>query len=199
VPSRGWPSKWWWIARVCGSEARAATARGDGAERSSAGRPGVDPADHAGGRCWRGCSRIANYLAKLARISSVRVAYDEGFANYGVVHGRLDCGTRSRMPESARRLWWGAGSGPASLSGGTDGRWVSRGVWRGGKNRLVIMVDGAENCTNLPQPERLSNDARGNSALCGGRGVRADAGIRAVSRMLRGGDLIEVVPGCHCS
>jgi glucose-6-phosphate dehydrogenase assembly protein OpcA len=91
-----------------------------------------------------------NYLAKLARISSVRVVYDGEFATSAwymgawIVDALRDAGVTAQIVV-------GPGSGPASLSVELAGGGFRVALVRQ-QDRLVITVDDAQNCTNLPQP-----------------------------------------------
>jgi glucose-6-phosphate dehydrogenase assembly protein OpcA len=91
-----------------------------------------------------------DYLAKLARISSVRVVYDAEFASSAwymgawIVSALEDAGIKAKIVV-------GAGSGPASLSVELAGGGFRVELVRQ-QDRLVITVDDAKNCTNLPQP-----------------------------------------------
>jgi glucose-6-phosphate dehydrogenase assembly protein OpcA len=91
------------------------------------------------------------YLAKLAGISSVQVSYNGEFATSAwymgawIADALRDAGVSARAEVEA-------GTGPASLSvelagGGFRVKLARR------EDRLVITVDNAENCTNLPQPD----------------------------------------------
>ncbi|MGA2269971.1 MAG: glucose-6-phosphate dehydrogenase assembly protein OpcA [Bryobacteraceae bacterium] len=91
-----------------------------------------------------------DYLAKLARISSVQVAYDGEFATTAwymgawIVDALEDAGVRAKVVV-------GAGRGPAPLSVELAGGGF-RVVLERREDRLVITVDNTKNCTNLPQP-----------------------------------------------
>ena len=91
-----------------------------------------------------------NYLAKLARISRVRVVYNGEFATAAWYMGAWIVGALADAGVSAQ-LVVGAGSGadPLSVELAGDGFRVELARR---EDRLVIMVDNAENCTNLPQP-----------------------------------------------
>jgi glucose-6-phosphate dehydrogenase assembly protein OpcA len=119
-------------------------------------RSGVPLGDLAWTRLTRWREMLArlfenrNYLAKLARISSVRVAYDGEFATSAwymgawIVDALEDAGVRAKVVV-------GAGSGPTSLSVELAGGDFRVALARR-EDRLAIAVDNAENCTNLPQP-----------------------------------------------
>ncbi len=91
-----------------------------------------------------------DYLAKLARISSVRVVHHEDAATAAwymgawIVDALRDAGVRAKVVV-------GAGRGPAPLSVELAGGGFRVALARC-QDRLVITVDNAENCTNLPQP-----------------------------------------------
>jgi glucose-6-phosphate dehydrogenase assembly protein OpcA len=91
-----------------------------------------------------------NYLAKLARISSVRVAYNGEFATSAwymgawVADALRDAGVSANIVVGA-----GRGAAPLSVELAGDGFRVEL-VRR--EDRLSITVDNEENCTNLPQP-----------------------------------------------
>jgi glucose-6-phosphate dehydrogenase assembly protein OpcA len=91
-----------------------------------------------------------NYLAKLARISSVRVAYDGEFATSAWYMGAWVADALRDAGVSAQ-VTVGAGSGPASLSLELAGGGF-RVVLVRQQDRLIITIDNTENCTNLPQP-----------------------------------------------
>jgi glucose-6-phosphate dehydrogenase assembly protein OpcA len=91
-----------------------------------------------------------DYLAKLARISSVRVVYDGKFATAAwymgawIVDALGDAGVKAKIVV-------GAGRGPGPLSVELAGGGFRVALARQ-EDRLVITVDNAKNCTNLPQP-----------------------------------------------
>jgi glucose-6-phosphate dehydrogenase assembly protein OpcA len=91
-----------------------------------------------------------DYLAKLARISSVRVAYDGEFATLAWYMGAWIADALSDAGISAKVVV-GAGSGSASLSVELAGGGFRVALERQ-KDRLVVAVDDAQSCTNLPQP-----------------------------------------------
>jgi len=91
-----------------------------------------------------------DYLAKLARISSVRVVYDGEFATSAWYMGAWVVNALRGAGVSAK-VSVGASSGPASLSVELAGGGFRVELARQ-QDRLVITVDNAENCTNLPQP-----------------------------------------------
>ncbi len=91
-----------------------------------------------------------DYLAKLARISSVRVAYNGEFATSAWYMGAWIVDALGDAGVSAKVVV-GAGPGPASLSVELAGDGFRVALARR-EDRLVITVDDAENCTNLPQP-----------------------------------------------
>ena len=119
-------------------------------------RSGVPLGDLAWTRLTRWRETLArlfenrNYLAKLAGISSVGVAYDGEFATSAwymgawIVDALEDAGVRAKIVV-------GAGRGPAPLSVELAGGGFRVALARR-EDRLVIAVDNAENCTNLPQP-----------------------------------------------
>jgi glucose-6-phosphate dehydrogenase assembly protein OpcA len=91
-----------------------------------------------------------NYLAKLARISSVQVVYSGELATSAwymgawIVDALRDAGVSAKIVV-------GAGRGPAPLSVELTGDGFRIELARR-EDRLTIAVDNAENCTNLPQP-----------------------------------------------
>jgi len=91
-----------------------------------------------------------DYLAKLARISNVRVVHTREFATSAwymggwVVDALRDAGVSAQVVVAA-------GSGPASLSVELAGDGFRVELVRQA-DRLIITVDNAENCTNLPRP-----------------------------------------------
>jgi glucose-6-phosphate dehydrogenase assembly protein OpcA len=98
-----------------------------------------------------------DYLAKLARISSVRVVYDGAFATSAWYMGAWIVDALEDAGASAKVVV-GAGSGARSravpaaslnveLAGGGFRVALER-----QKDRLVVAVDDAKSCTNLPQP-----------------------------------------------
>jgi glucose-6-phosphate dehydrogenase assembly protein OpcA len=91
-----------------------------------------------------------NYLAKLARISSVRVVHDGEFATSAWYMGAWIADALRDAGVSAQVVV-GAGSGPASLRVELAGGGFRVALVRQ-QDRLIITVDNAENCTNLPQP-----------------------------------------------
>ena len=91
-----------------------------------------------------------NYLAKLARISSVRVVHDAGSATAAWYMGAWIVDALEDAGASAKVVV-GAGPGAASLSVELAGDGFGVSLARR-EDRLVIAVDHAENCTNLPQP-----------------------------------------------
>jgi glucose-6-phosphate dehydrogenase assembly protein OpcA len=91
-----------------------------------------------------------NYLAKLARISSVRVVYTGEFATSAWYMGAWVADALRDAGVSAQVVV-GPGSGPASLSVELAGGGFRVQLARQ-QDRLVISVDDAQNCTNLPQP-----------------------------------------------
>jgi glucose-6-phosphate dehydrogenase assembly protein OpcA len=119
-------------------------------------RSGVPLGDLAWTRLTRWRETLArlfenrDYLAKLARISSVRVVYDGAFATSAwymgawIVDALRDAGVSAKLVV-------GAGPGAASLSVELGGGGFRVPLARR-EDRLVITVDNTENCTNLPQP-----------------------------------------------
>ena len=119
-------------------------------------RSGVPLGDLAWTRLTRWREMLArlfenrDYLAKLARISSVRVAYDGEFATSAwymgawIVDALEDAGASAKVAV-------GAGSGAASLSVELAGGGFCVALERR-EDRLVVAVDDAKSCTNLPQP-----------------------------------------------
>ncbi len=91
-----------------------------------------------------------NHLAKLARVSSVRVAYNGEFETSAWYMGAWIVDTLEDAGVSAK-IVVGAGRGPASLGVELKGEGFRVALARR-EDRLVITVDGAEDCTNLPQP-----------------------------------------------
>ena len=91
-----------------------------------------------------------NYLAKLARISIVRVVHDAGSATAAWYMGAWIVDALEDAGASAKVVV-GAGPGAASLSVELAGDGFGVSLARR-EDRLVIAVDHAENCTNLPQP-----------------------------------------------
>jgi glucose-6-phosphate dehydrogenase assembly protein OpcA len=91
-----------------------------------------------------------NYLAKLARISSVRVVYDGEFATAAWYMGAWIVDALEDAGVSAKVVV-GAGRGPAPLGVELAGDGFRVELVRR-EDRLVITVDNAENCANLPQP-----------------------------------------------
>jgi glucose-6-phosphate dehydrogenase assembly protein OpcA len=91
-----------------------------------------------------------DYLAKLARISSVRVTSSGEFATSAwymgawVANALRDAGVNAKIVV-------GTGRGRAPLSVELAGGGFRVELMRQ-EDRLVITVDNAENCTNLPQP-----------------------------------------------
>lgn len=91
-----------------------------------------------------------NYLAKLERISNVRVEHNGEFATAAWYMGAWiadaleDAGIGAKIVVEA-------GRGPAPLSVELTGDGFRVALARR-EDRLVIAVDDAENCTNLPQP-----------------------------------------------
>jgi glucose-6-phosphate dehydrogenase assembly protein OpcA len=90
------------------------------------------------------------YLAKLARISSVRVVYDGEFATAAWYMGAWIAGALADAGVTAR-LVVEAGPQAAPLSVELAGGEFHVALARR-EDRLVITVDAAQNCTNLPQP-----------------------------------------------
>jgi glucose-6-phosphate dehydrogenase assembly protein OpcA len=119
-------------------------------------RSGVPLGDLAWTRLTRWREMLArvfenrDYLAKVAGISSVRVAYNgelETSAWYmaaWIADALRDAGVSAKIVV-------GAGRGPAPLRVELAGDEFRVALARQ-EDRLVIAVDGAENCTNLPQP-----------------------------------------------
>jgi len=91
-----------------------------------------------------------DHLAKLAGISSVRVVYNGEFATAAWYMGAWIVDALEDAGVSAN-IVVGAGLGAAPLSVELAGNGFRVALARR-EDRLVIMVDGAENCTNLPQP-----------------------------------------------
>ena len=91
-----------------------------------------------------------DYLAKLARISSVRVVYDGAFATAAWYMGAW-IGDALRDAGVSAKVVVEAGPGPASLSVELAGDGFRVALARQ-EDRLVIAVDDAKSCTNLPQP-----------------------------------------------
>jgi glucose-6-phosphate dehydrogenase assembly protein OpcA len=91
-----------------------------------------------------------DYLAKLARISSARVVYNGEFATSAWYMGAWIMDALADAGVSAK-LVVGAGSGPTSLSVELAGGGFRVELVRQ-EDRLVITIDNAQNCTNLPQP-----------------------------------------------
>jgi glucose-6-phosphate dehydrogenase assembly protein OpcA len=91
-----------------------------------------------------------NYLAKLARISGVRVTYYGEFATSAWYMGAWVADALRDAGVSAQVVV-GTGSGPPSLSVELAGGGFRVELVRQ-QDRLIITVDNAENCTNLPQP-----------------------------------------------
>jgi glucose-6-phosphate dehydrogenase assembly protein OpcA len=91
-----------------------------------------------------------DYLAKLARVSSVRVVYDGAFATSAwymgawIVDALEDAGASAKVAVAA-------GSGAASLNVELAGDGFRVALERR-EDRLVVAVDDAKSCTNLPQP-----------------------------------------------
>ena len=119
-------------------------------------RSGVPLGDLAWTRLTRWRETLArlfenrDYVAKLARISSVRVVYDGTFATSAwymgawIVDALRDAGVGAKLVVGA-----GSGADPLSVElagGGFRVELVRQ------QDRLVITVDNTENCTNLPQP-----------------------------------------------
>jgi glucose-6-phosphate dehydrogenase assembly protein OpcA len=98
-----------------------------------------------------------NYLAKLARISSVRVVYDGEFATAAWYMGAWIADSLGDAGVSAK-IVVGAGRGPRSRAVPAAPQSVElagdgfRVALARQQDRLVITVDNAENCTKLPQP-----------------------------------------------
>ena len=119
-------------------------------------RSGVPLGDLAWTRLTRWRETLArvfenrDHLAKLARVSSVRVAYNGEFGTSAwymgawIVDALRDAGVSAKLVV-------GAGPGPASLSVELAGDGFRVELARQ-QDRLVITVDNTENCTNLPQP-----------------------------------------------
>ena len=91
-----------------------------------------------------------DYLAKLARVSSVRVVYDGAFATSAWYMGAW-IGDALEDAGASAKVAVEAGSGAASLSVELAGGGF-RVVLERREDRLVITVDNTKNCTNLPQP-----------------------------------------------
>ena len=91
-----------------------------------------------------------NYLAKLARISSVRVTYGGELATSAWYMGAWIVGALADAGVAAK-LVVEAGSGLAALSVELTGGEFRVALARQ-EDRLVITVDDARNCTNMPQP-----------------------------------------------
>ena len=119
-------------------------------------RSGVPLGDLAWTRLTRWREMLArlfenrDYLAKLARISSVRVVYDGAFATSAWYMGAWIVDALENAGASAKVVV-GAGSGAASLNVELAGDGFRVALERQ-KDRLVVAVDDAKSCTNLPQP-----------------------------------------------
>jgi glucose-6-phosphate dehydrogenase assembly protein OpcA len=119
-------------------------------------RSGVPLGDLAWTRLTRWRETLArlfenrDYLAKLARISSVRVAYNGEFETSAWYMGAWIAEALRDAGVSAKVVV-GAGSGPTPLSVELAGGGFRVALARQ-EDRLVIAVDDTENCTSLPQP-----------------------------------------------
>jgi glucose-6-phosphate dehydrogenase assembly protein OpcA len=119
-------------------------------------RSGVPLGDLAWTRLTRWREMLArlfenrDYLAKLARISSVRVVCNAEFSTAAWYMGAWIAGALADAGVTAK-LVVEAGPGPAPLSVELTGGEFRVALARR-EDRLVITVDNAENCTNLPQP-----------------------------------------------
>jgi glucose-6-phosphate dehydrogenase assembly protein OpcA len=91
-----------------------------------------------------------NYLAKLARISSVRVACNAEFSTAAWYMGAWIAGALADAGITAK-LVVEAGPGAAPLSLELAGGGFRVALERQ-QDRLVVAVDDAKSCTNLPQP-----------------------------------------------
>jgi glucose-6-phosphate dehydrogenase assembly protein OpcA len=91
-----------------------------------------------------------DYLAKLARISSVRVVYNAEFSTAAWYMGAW-IGDALRDAGVSAKIVVGAGPGPAPLSLELAGGGFRVALERQ-QDRLVVAVDDAKSCTNLPQP-----------------------------------------------
>jgi glucose-6-phosphate dehydrogenase assembly protein OpcA len=119
-------------------------------------RSGVPLGDLAWTRLTRWREMLArlfenrNYLVKLARISIVRVVYNGEFATSAwymsawIAEALRDAGVSAQVVV-------GAGSDPAPLRVELTGGGFHVALERQ-EDRLVITVDDARNCTNMPQP-----------------------------------------------
>ena len=119
-------------------------------------RSGISLGDLAWTRLTRWREMLArlfenrDYLAKLSRISSVRVVSSREFATSAWYMGAWIADALGNAGVSAQVVV-GAGSGPAPLSVELAGDGFRVALERQ-QDRLVITVDDARNCTNLPQP-----------------------------------------------
>jgi glucose-6-phosphate dehydrogenase assembly protein OpcA len=91
-----------------------------------------------------------DYLAKLARISSVRVVYNGEFATAAWYMGAWIAGALADAGITAK-LVVAAGPDPAPLRVELAGGGFRVALERQ-QDRLVVAVDDAKSCTNLPQP-----------------------------------------------
>ena len=91
-----------------------------------------------------------DYLAKLARISSVRVVYNAEFSTAAWYMGAWIAGALADAGVTAK-LVVEAGPGTAPLSLELAGGGFRVALERQ-QDRLVVAVDDAKSCTNLPQP-----------------------------------------------
>jgi glucose-6-phosphate dehydrogenase assembly protein OpcA len=119
-------------------------------------RSGVPLGDLAWTRLTRWREMLArlfenrDYLAKLARVSTVRVVYNGEFATAAwymgawIAEALRDAGVTAKVVV-------GAGSDPAPLRVELAGGGFRVALARQ-EDRLVITVDDARNCTNMPQP-----------------------------------------------
>jgi glucose-6-phosphate dehydrogenase assembly protein OpcA len=119
-------------------------------------RSGVPLGDLAWTRLTRWREMLArlfenrDYLAKLARISSVRVACNAEFSTAAWYMGAW-IGDALRDAGVSAKIVVGAGPGPAPLSLELAGGGFRVALERQ-QDRLVVAVDDAKSCTNLPQP-----------------------------------------------
>ena len=113
-----------------------------------------------GDLAWTRLTRWRETLARLfenressgeaGAVSSVRVAYDGEFETSAWYMGAWIVDTLEDAGVSAK-IVVGAGRGPASLGVELKGEGFRVALARR-EDRLVITVDGAQDCTNLPQP-----------------------------------------------
>jgi glucose-6-phosphate dehydrogenase assembly protein OpcA len=119
-------------------------------------RSGVPLGDLAWTRLTRWREMLArlfenrDYVAKLARISSVRVVYDGELATSAWYMGAWIADALTDAGVSVKVVV-GASPGPTSLSVELAGGGFRVALARQ-EDRLVITVDDARNCANMPQP-----------------------------------------------